>query len=184
MAPLASNSRAACEGVMKGAASSEPVLSCEQEYVVVHPAYPTLVPVGPAYRSKNRRSRLQRGARSSSSGGSSTSHGNQHQRPKGSHSKASTHLHHHSQHYDEGELNQLAWGLGLGVLVVMGHTRRGCMSVGLSTLPSSLDPRLLASASKALFHCKDLFHCWPVCLQTPLWRWIRDRAACASLTRR
>lgn len=120
---------------MKGAAASEPVLSCEQEYVVVHPAYPTLVPVGPAYRSKNRRSHSQRSARSSSSGGSSTSHGNQH-RSKGSHSKASTHLHHHhSQHYDEGELkNQLAWGAGAGcALGVMGPhsavvhvTRRGC----------------------------------------------------------
>ncbi|PNH06848.1 Glutamine synthetase cytosolic isozyme [Tetrabaena socialis] len=51
--PAESNSRVACENVQKVVAHEEPVFAAEQEYAVVHPAYPTRVPLGPPRRSSS-----------------------------------------------------------------------------------------------------------------------------------
>ncbi|GLC45189.1 hypothetical protein PLESTB_000426100 [Pleodorina starrii] len=53
--PSESNSRVACENVLKVAEQEEPVFAAEQEYAIIHPAYPTVVPLGPR-RSSSRSS--------------------------------------------------------------------------------------------------------------------------------
>ncbi|KAG2483515.1 hypothetical protein HYH03_017622 [Edaphochlamys debaryana] len=54
--PSESNSRVACENVMKVAQKEEPVFAVEQEYAIIHPAYPTKVPLGPRRPSVSRNS--------------------------------------------------------------------------------------------------------------------------------
>lgn len=46
--PHGDNTRVPCDLTLKVAEASQPVFGCEQQYAVVHPAYPTLVPLGPA----------------------------------------------------------------------------------------------------------------------------------------
>ncbi|EFJ48553.1 hypothetical protein VOLCADRAFT_104729 [Volvox carteri f. nagariensis] len=53
--PSESNSRVACENVLKVAEQEKPVFAAEQEYAIIHPAYPTVVPLGPR-RSSSRSS--------------------------------------------------------------------------------------------------------------------------------
>ncbi|GFR40848.1 hypothetical protein Agub_g1497 [Astrephomene gubernaculifera] len=65
--PSESNSRVACENVLKYAEKEEPVFAAEQEYAVIHPAYPTVVPLGPR-RSSSRSSCSNSSRRKSSSG--------------------------------------------------------------------------------------------------------------------
>ncbi|GIL74885.1 hypothetical protein Vretimale_2463 [Volvox reticuliferus] len=71
--PSESNSRVACENVLKVAEQEEPVFAVEQEYAIIHPAYPTVVPLGP--RRASSRSSSTSSSRHHKSHSSSTARG-------------------------------------------------------------------------------------------------------------
>lgn len=64
--PSETNSRVACENVLRVAEQQEPVFAVEQEYAIIHPAYPTKVPLGPRRPSTSRASSCHSGSRRSS----------------------------------------------------------------------------------------------------------------------
>lgn len=66
--PAESNTRVAAENVLKMAHPSQPVFAVEQEYAVIHPAYPTMVPLGPRRPSASTCSRRSRAGSNSRNG--------------------------------------------------------------------------------------------------------------------
>ncbi len=66
--PAESNTRVAAENVLKMAQPSQPVFAVEQEYAVIHPAYPTMVPLGPRRPSASTCSRRSRAGSNSRNG--------------------------------------------------------------------------------------------------------------------